>query len=113
VSIVDIYVEPSTANTPEEFRDSYSSLASDIANRKPALTIVGQGFGIYSIAGYDTYAIVYRDSEDPTNPQKGMMLISRTGYQEMTIVFTGDPESFNQQMPIVQKMIDSIKITGT
>jgi hypothetical protein len=34
------------------------------------------------------------------------------GYQEMTIVFNGNPESFDKQMPAVQKMIDSIKITG-
>lgn len=41
-----------------------------------------------------------------------MMLVSRIGYQEMTIVFTDDPGSFDKQMPVVQKMIDSIKITG-
>lgn len=58
-----------------------------MANRNPRMTIIDHGFRFYSIAGYETYAEVYRDSEDPTNPLKGMMLISSIGYQEMTIVF--------------------------
>jgi hypothetical protein len=87
-------------------------MTSELANRSPGMTIMSQGFGIYSIAGYDTYAFVYRNAEDPTNPLKAIALISRIGYQQMTIIFTSDLKSFDQRMPVVQKMIDSIKITG-
>jgi hypothetical protein len=83
-----------------------------MTNRIPALAMTGEGFAIYSIAGYDTYAFVYRNAEDPANPTRNIMLISRILYQKMTIVFGGDPQSFDQQWPAVQKMIDSIKITG-
>jgi hypothetical protein len=110
--VVGISVEPSTANTPEEFKDIYSSMTSELANLSPGMTIMSQGFGIYSIAGYDTYAFVYRNAEYSTNPLKAIALISRIGYQQMTIIFTSDPKSFDQRMPVVQKMIDSIKITG-
>jgi hypothetical protein len=40
------------------------------------------------------------------------MLISRIGFQKMTVLFISDPDTFDKQMPLVQKMIDSIKITG-
>lgn len=53
-SIVTIYVQPSNVNTPEEFKDSVSSLGSYMANHNPAFTIMGEGFGSYYIAGYDT-----------------------------------------------------------
>ena len=81
-------------------------------NHNRALTITGESFGSYFIAGYDTYAIAYRNAEDPANPLRGLIFISRIGYQKMTIVFTDDPGSFDKQMPVVQKMINSIKITG-
>jgi hypothetical protein len=54
-------------------------MTSELANRSPGMTIMSQGFGIYSIAGYDTYAFVYRNAEDPTNPLKAIALISRIG----------------------------------
>jgi PsbP-like protein len=111
-SIVTIYVSPSKANNPQEFRDVVSSLSSYLENHNRAITIMGKGFGRYSIAGYDTYAIAYRNAEDPTNPLSFLTLISRIGTQEMTIVYSDDQKSFEKQMPVVQKMIESIKITG-
>jgi hypothetical protein len=111
---VAISVKNSAVSSPQEFRDFYSSLAYSFANGIPGITIIGEGFGIYSIAGYDTYAFLFKDPNlrDPTNPVKGMMLFRRIGYKEMSIAFGAPPESFDQQMPVVQKMIDSIKITG-
>jgi hypothetical protein len=112
-SIVSVSVQPTTM-TPDEFRSIYSSMAYRIANDEPGMTIDGEGFGIYSIAGYDTYAYEYDDSniQDPTNPHKGLHLFSLIGYHKMSLLFLSDPESFDKQMPAVQKMIDSIKIIG-
>jgi len=113
-SIVTIYLEPSRFNTPQEFMDSIPSLSSYLENHNRAITIMGEGFGRYFIAGYDAYAyaIAYRNAEDPTNPPSFLTLISRIGYQEMTIMYSDDQKSFEKQMPVVQKMIDSIKIIG-
>lgn len=56
--------------------------------------------------------LTYRNNDNPIRPLNGMMLISRIGYQDMSIVFNADLNEFDKQMPLVQKMIDSIKITG-
>ena len=79
-----------------------SSLGSYLTSRNPALTISGQGFGKYSIAGYDTYAVAYSNHEDPANPTRNIML-SRIGTPQMTMTFSGDPETFDKQMPTAQK----------
>lgn len=92
--------------------DSLSSDANYYAITHPGTTILDEGFGVYSIAGYDTYAFLYTDYKDPTSTKKGIGLTCRIGYQQMSILFVGTPESFDQNWPTVQKMIDSIKITG-
>ena len=67
------------------------------------MQILGEGLGIYSIAGYDTYAFVAENYGNVTKPTKDMLLSSRIGYQHMTMYFTGIPESFDQRMPTVPK----------
>jgi hypothetical protein len=116
-SAIFIGVKKSAANSPQEFRSIYNRYAYSIysfAFGNPAIRIIGEGFGIYSIAGYDTYAVRFSDSniENPSDPREGMALTSRIGYQEMTIMFEVPRDSFDQQWPVIQKMIDSIKITG-
>lgn len=54
-SIVTIAVKPSLYSSPEDFRGTLSLLTSYFAANYPTLTILGHGFEVYSIAGYDTY----------------------------------------------------------
>ena len=108
---VSISVHPSIYKSPREFRNSFSSFGNSFVHGSKK-TILGEGFGVYSIGGNDTYYLVYTDYSVPSNPSKGMALFSRIGDQDMGIFFSGPTtQSFDQQMPAVQKMIDSIKIT--
>lgn len=111
--IVGITVGPSKSNSPLEFRNNMPLLATLIGNKIPGAAVLGEGFGVYSIAGYDTYSVLaeVNNANDPTTSKKALELSSRIGYQDMNIAIVGDSQAFDQQMPTVQKMIDSIKIT--
>ena len=110
---VSISVQPSMYRSPEEFRNGFSSsYANYFAGWDSKRTVLGEGFGVYSIGCYDTYYLLDTNYINPSNPIKEMSLESRIGYQDMRIIFIGYAQSFDQQMPMVQKMINSIKITS-
>jgi hypothetical protein len=103
---LELEVKPSSSTDLLSFRESVQSIPE---GDHPGVEIVDYGFGVYSLGGYETFAVL---SDLPEVDHKSLYLTAYINGWNFILLYAVYALYFEKSMPVVERVIDSIRISA-